>query len=214
MEPKKSIVLPLALGVLLLGVIFGGSGYYLANSNQTSNITVSTPTPTQSLSTPTTSTNSDSTADWKVYTNSQVNISFKYPADMSFKDSTAMLKGDTAQPVWIELDKTVTNPCGLENPPGCSKDGYSIQFRAIESGDEAVEGFCHDTDTSLTIGGVQGKIASQFHQVGEEGSTVSQFACVTSGKYTYHFGFYVDKDYSTTNKKYFSQFLDTVKFTK
>ena len=224
-QPQKSILLPILISVLTTALVFGGVGYYLGTA-QTPEPTVTPsiiakvspspkaiPSPSVSPS-PSAPITAIDTSTWKTYTNSVVKISFKYPSDMKLEDSTSDFKGNTAQPVWIELNKTISNPCGMENPPGCTNDGYGIQFRAIESGNEAVSGFCHELDTPITIGGISGKIASTFHKVGEEGRTVSQFACVTSGKYTYHFGFYVDKDYTTKNKPYFEEFLNTVKLTK
>jgi hypothetical protein len=196
MEKQKSIVLPVIIVVLIATVVFSGLVYYVINRK---NLTESR-------------TNSLDMANWKEYTNPKVHINFKYPPDMTFNDLTDSLDGLASQPVMIELDKTVDNPCGLENVPGCSHDGYVFEFRAIESGNEAAESFCHNTDASLLIGGVSGKITSEFHKAGEEGA-VYQSACVTSGTYTYYFGFFVDKEVADSNKVYFDQLLQSVTFS-
>ena len=91
MEPNKTILLPVVLAILVSAVVFGGLGYYLANSKfstetstvsptYTTQATVTTqPTTAVSLS-PATMATSDQTADWKSYNNTNLGFSIKYPS--------------------------------------------------------------------------------------------------------------------------------------
>jgi len=93
MEPQKSIVLPVVLAVLLSGVMFGGLGYYLANSQNAAETTTVTPTYTTqttvttqptivtTTSTPTSTIATDETASWKTYSNTKYSYSIKYPTN-------------------------------------------------------------------------------------------------------------------------------------
>ncbi len=108
MEPQKSLVLPVSLAVLVSAVVFGGFGYYLANSKNAAETTTVTPTyttqttvtaqptTTTSTSTPTSTTTTDETANWKSYTATKYGFSFKYANEWDLRA--------TRYPIEIELD--------------------------------------------------------------------------------------------------------------
>ncbi len=94
MEPQKSLVLPLALTVLVSALVFGGLGYYVANSKKASEFTSVTPatltTPimavTTQSTTPTSTATADETANWKTWAYAAKSFSVKYPSNWYLTD--------------------------------------------------------------------------------------------------------------------------------
>jgi hypothetical protein len=103
MESQKSIILPMVLSVLLSAIIFGGLGYYLANSLNATNTTqsttiTSTATPTTVATAASSTSITGETADWKTYTATKYGFSFKYANEWDLRA--------TRYPIEIELDAT------------------------------------------------------------------------------------------------------------
>lgn len=99
MDPQpKSMLLPVLLAFLGAGVVFGTAGYYIATSQQSeinpdlytfkhaaspkpkATVTaITTPTP---VATPSTSSSTTDTSNWRMYTSSELGVSFKYPPEL------------------------------------------------------------------------------------------------------------------------------------
>lgn len=115
MEPQKSIVLPVSIGVLVSGIVFGGLGYYIANSQNvlepavTPTQTVQTATPTTASTVTPTAATTDELASWKTYENKSHGYTIKYPND--WVEAGAEYKGESD--LVLHSPNTLTS---LKNP--------------------------------------------------------------------------------------------------
>ncbi len=90
-QPTKSIVLPIILSILVSAILFGGLGYYLANTKNATQVTSTTLADTTQTSIPTASatvtTSTDEALNWKTYTNTKYSYSIKYPTNWAYTES-------------------------------------------------------------------------------------------------------------------------------
>jgi hypothetical protein len=88
----KNIIIGVVVGTILVAVVLGGWFWYQldqinkAASNSSIQITTKTATPSSKVSTPSATTTE--TAGWKIYTNSKLGFSIKYPNTWSYNDAT------------------------------------------------------------------------------------------------------------------------------
>lgn len=134
MEPQKSIVLPLVLSVLASAIVFGGFGYYLANSKNDNETTIVTPTyttlPITSTPPSSSTTTTDETANWKTYTSSIYSFSFKYPQDWTLSNAT------TEEAKSGEIVSLVNPETQKQNlPPGYNRNLVVSYFKDMNSDD-------------------------------------------------------------------------------
>ncbi len=113
MEPRKSMLMPISITVLITAVIFGVGGYYLASGQlgtdtDTSAGVLTTPAAKTSASPKATATPTASTD--KTYTNTKLNYSFKYPADLT---PMSFVGQGTEAALTADADDVVVNKNGL-----------------------------------------------------------------------------------------------------
>ncbi len=165
MEPQKSMVWPIVLSILGSAVVFGGSGYYLANiknspitSTVTSTYTTRTTVTTQP-SIATIAVNSDTPVAKTSYTNTKYKYSFEYPSTFEAKgtqgDAHLLPLTATVYGVYVIPPNSSTKEGSFENLTG--RPIFSITLQGKDFSEAAVKSMFRPdetiTVTSTTLGG-------------------------------------------------------------
>ncbi len=154
MEPQKSIILPVALSVLVSAVIFGGLGYYLADSKNTTETSV-TPTYSSQTTVTTKPIVTPTTAALKTYENKTFNFTMKYPSDWKVDDTNTTNGGAEGVIAFYKGTSLAGSPSLTIN---INEEGRGVQTAEINYDIEYKNDEMKITNRSITTSSETGEI--------------------------------------------------------
>jgi len=171
LQSQRSALLPILLSVVMTAILVGGGAYYVGMNNQASQPTALTsPQPSLSAtmtSRPTATPSVASTADWKTYKSSIVNLSFKYPPSSTFSEEDLSL-GIKAEVVKSGHDVYFRD--NSQNYPNF--DAFTTDFKAE---DTVPHDLINGTLESATSFSVQREFRPEYDSIKEIKPGIFQF---------------------------------------